>query len=59
MTRVEYGAQVISSGNNVYVHDFARAVVEAFIAEMGGVTPVRLVSRRWVGETHTGWELAA
>ena len=57
--RVEYGAQVVSSCNNVYVHDFVRAVVEAFITDFGDRTLIRLVSRQWVGDAHTGWELAA
>lgn len=53
--RVEYGARLISRAANVYVKDFNRAVVEAFIAEYGPISPVQLVTRIWTGETHTGW----
>lgn len=59
LARTEYGAQVVSRESNVYMHGFAKAIVAAWIAEFGTATPVRLVSRQWIGETCTGWELAA
>lgn len=53
--RVEYGARLVSRAANVYVKDFDRAVVDAWLAEYGTVGPAHLVTRIWTGETHTGW----
>lgn len=57
--RVEYGARVVCPAAVVYMKDFDRAVVDAWMGEYGAVTPVVLVVRVWDGDTHTGWELAA
>jgi hypothetical protein len=56
--RIEYGAQVVCSASVVYVKDFALAVVTDWIDTMGHVTPLRLVTRIWDGDTHSGWEVA-
>lgn len=57
--RVEYGARVVCPAAVVYVKDFNRAIVAAWIVEYGTVTPVNLVSRIWTGDVCGGWELAA
>lgn len=54
--RIEYGAQVISVAPVVYVKDFALKVVTDWMATMAGVTPIRLVTRVWDGDTHGCWE---
>ena len=56
--RTEYGAQVVCIAANVYVKDFTLAVVTAWIDTMASVTPIRLVTRIWDGDTHGRWEVA-
>jgi hypothetical protein len=56
--RTEYGAQLATSAPVVYVKDFTLAVVTAWIDTMAAVTPIRLVSRIWDGDTHGRWEVA-
>lgn len=56
---VEYGARIVSAAAPVYMKDFRRAVVDAWVAEYGAVTPVQLVARVWNGDAHSGWELVA
>jgi len=55
--RIEYGAQVVSVCNVVYVKDFTLSVVTDWIATMAAVTPIRLVTRIWDGDTCGCWEL--
>lgn len=55
MTQLEYGAQLVSRAANVYIKDFDQAVVLAWMEDMAGVTPMRLVMRVWDGATHGGW----
>jgi hypothetical protein len=55
--RIEYGAQVVSVSNVVYVKDFSLSVVTDWIATMADVTPIRLVTRIWDGDAHGCWEL--
>jgi hypothetical protein len=55
--RIEYGAQVVSVANVVYMKDFTLSVVTDWIDTMADVTPIRLVTRIWDGETHGRWEL--
>lgn len=57
--RIEYGARVICAAAIVYVKDFDRAIIDAWILAYGTVTPLELVTRIWTGDVHTGWELAA
>ncbi len=57
--RIEYGAQIVSVAANVYMKDFDRRIVDAFLAEYGAITPLALVTRIWDGDVHTGWELVA
>lgn len=57
--RIEYGAQLICTAALVYVKDFDQGIVADWIDAYGAVTPVRLVTRIWTGDAHTGWELAA
>ncbi|HCF99585.1 MAG TPA: hypothetical protein DEV93_03475 [Chloroflexi bacterium] len=57
--RTEYGARIVCPAAVVYMKDFDKSLVDAFLAEYGPVTPLVLVTRIWTGDTHTGWELAA
>lgn len=57
--RTEYGAQVICAAPVVYVKDFTLAVVTAWMDTMAAVTPLRLVTRMWDGDSHGGWESTA
>lgn len=52
--RTEYGAMTVTG--NVYMHDFHGPTVQAFITEMSTVTPIRLVTRQCVGDTHGPWK---
>jgi len=54
--RIEYGAQVVCVAAVVYVKDFALKVVTDWMATMAGVTPLRLVTRVWDGDTCGLWE---
>ena len=56
--RTEYGAQLATTAPVVYVKDFTLAVVTAWIDTMSAVTPIRLVTRIWDGDTHGRWEVA-
>jgi hypothetical protein len=56
--RTEYGAQLVTTAANVYVKDFTLAVVTTWIDTMSAVTPIRLVTRIWDGDTHGRWEAA-
>jgi hypothetical protein len=56
--RTEYGAQLVTSAPVVYVKDFTLAVVTTWITTMAAVTPIRLVTRIWDGDTHGHWEVA-
>lgn len=53
--RIEYGAQIVAALPVVYVRDFTLATVTAWIATMADVTPIRLVTRVWDGDTHGRW----
>jgi hypothetical protein len=55
--RIEYGAQVVSVSNVIYMKDFSQSVVTDWIDTMGHVTPIRLVTRIWDGDAHGRWEL--
>jgi hypothetical protein len=55
--RIEYGAQIVCAAANVYIKDFTLSVVTDWIATMADVTPIRLVTRIWDGDTHGCWEL--
>jgi hypothetical protein len=55
--RIEYGAQVVSVSNVVYLRDFTLSVVTDWIDSMAGVTPIRLVTRIWDGDVCGCWEL--
>lgn len=57
MIRTEYGARLAKG--LVYLHDFSETFVRGFVEEMSTVTPIHLVTRTWVGETHGKWEVAA
>lgn len=55
MTRTEYGAQLLSG--LIYLHDTNAAFVRSFVADMAGVTPIRLVIRQCVGDVCGDWEV--
>lgn len=57
--RIEYGAHVVCPAAVVYIKDFRLGVVTAWLESMAGVTPVRLVTRVWDGESHGRWGVAA
>lgn len=57
--RTEYGARVVCPSAVVYVKDFSRPVVVAWMAEYGTVAALALVSRVWTGDVCSGWEAAA
>lgn len=57
--RIEYGARVVCPSAVVYVKDFDRSVVDAWMSAYGAITPLLLVTRIWNGDVHSGWELAA
>ncbi len=57
--RIEYGAQIVCPASVVYIKDFNLGVVTDWIDTMGHVTPLRLVTRIWDGDTHGHWEVAA
>jgi hypothetical protein len=57
--RIEYGAQVVSTAAVVYIKDFTLSVVTDWIDTMADVTPIRLVTRIWDGDTHGPWEASA
>ncbi|MDQ5861776.1 MAG: hypothetical protein M3536_05890 [Actinomycetota bacterium] len=57
--RIEYGARIVSVAANVYMKDFNKATVDAWMAEYGAITPLVLVVRIWDGDVNGGWEVAA
>lgn len=54
LTRTEYGAMTVTG--NIYMHDFHQPTVQAFITEFSDCCPITLVTRTWVGDTHTAWK---
>lgn len=53
-TRIEFGAKVCQTGT-IYMHDFSAPVVDKFITEFSTVTPIKLVTRQWAGDSHGAW----
>lgn len=52
--RTEYGAMTVTG--NIYMHDFHAPTVQKFVNDFSDVCPITLVTRQWVGDTHTAWK---
>lgn len=54
MIRTEYAARLASG--LIYLKDWSAPFVERFVTDMAPITPIHMVTRTWVGDTHTDWE---
>lgn len=55
-TRLEYAAQLSRSGT-VYIKSDSLEFISGWIVEYSAATPVHLVQREWIGETHGRWHI--
>lgn len=56
MIRTEYGARL--ANGLLYLKDWSLSIVEQFVADMSPITPIHMVTRVWVDDTHSKWEAA-
>lgn len=55
MIRTEYAARL--ANGLIYMRDFHQPTVTKFVTDMAPITPIHMVTRTWVDDVHSAWEV--